>query len=151
LALLDVDPDEALRRGMHFLYMTPVELQIDHVIVTMFARLREHGIRRVVIDSINDLASSAVDRERFHDYLYALVQHFAVSGITTFMTLESVESSITGTHAAFGRLSYMSDMVLSLDRSGGKRMLTVLKARATAHDILPHEFMIGAQGVHLPG
>jgi circadian clock protein KaiC len=151
LDLLGVDPDGAARRGMHFLYMSPVELQIDHVIVTMFALLREHGVRRVVIDSINDLASSAGDPERFHDYLYALVQHFAVSGISTFMTLESRESLVSGTHTSYGRLSYMSDVVLSLDRAAGKRTLTVLKARATAHDILPHEFTIGAQGIHVPG
>jgi circadian clock protein KaiC len=151
LALLGVDPDDAPRLGMHYLYMSPVELQIDHVIVTMFAMLREHGIRRVVIDSIDDLASSAGDRDRFHDYLYALVQHFAVSGITTFLTLEATEAHPAGSHVTYGRLSYMADVVLSLERAEGKRMLTVLKARVTAHDILPHEFTIGAQGVHVPG
>jgi circadian clock protein KaiC len=148
LALLGVDPDEAQRRGMHFLYMSPVELQIDHVIVTMFALIREQGIRRVVIDSVGDLAASASDPERFHDFLYALVQHFAVSGISTFMTLESSES-LVATGAMGGRLSVMSDAIISLAMAAGRRTLTVLKARATAHDILPHEFTIGAQGVQV--
>jgi circadian clock protein KaiC len=147
LALLGVEPEEAQRRGMHFLYMSPVELQIDHVIVTMFAMIREKGIRRVVIDSVGDLATSASDPERFHDFLYALVQHFAVSGISTFMTLESNESHLSATMD--GRLSVMSDAIISLSMVAGKRMLTVSKARATAHDILPHEFTIGAQGVQV--
>ena len=134
---------------MHFLYMSPVELQIDHVIVTMFAMIREQRIRRVVIDSVGDLANSASDPERFHDFLYALVQHFAVSGISTFMTLESNESQISA--AMDGRLSVMSDAIVSLEMSAGKRTLKVLKARGTAHDILPHEFTIGAQGVHVKG
>jgi circadian clock protein KaiC len=147
LALLGVDPDEAQRRGMHFLYMSPVELQIDHVIVTMFAMIREQGIRRVVIDSVGDLANSASDPERFHDFLYALVQHFAVTGISTFMTLES--SASLGSGAMDGRLSVMSDAIISLAMADGKRTLTVLKARATAHDILPHEFTIGTEGVQV--
>jgi circadian clock protein KaiC len=147
LALLGIDPEEAQRRGMHFLYMSPVELQIDHVIVTMFAMIREQGIRRVVIDSVGDLATSASDAERFHDFLYALVQHFAVSGISTFMTLESNEFLASGTMN--GRLSVMSDAIVSLNMAAGKRTLTVVKARGTAHDILPHEFTIGALGVQV--
>jgi circadian clock protein KaiC len=119
------------------------------VIVTMFALIREQGIRRVVIDSVGDLASSASDPERFHDYLYALVQHFAVTGISTFMTLESSES--LPSRAMDGRLSVMSDAIISLAMAEGKRTLKVLKARATAHDILPHEFTIGAQGVQVTG
>jgi circadian clock protein KaiC len=149
LALLGVDPDEARRRGMHFLYMSPVELQIDHVIVTMFAMIREKGIRRVVIDSVGDLATSASDPDRFHDFLYALVQHFAVSGISTFMTLESNEALLSG--PLDGRLSVMSDAIVSLEMARGKRTLKVLKARATAHDILAHEFTIGPRGVQVTG
>jgi circadian clock protein KaiC len=132
---------------MHFLHMSPVELQIDHVIVTMFAMIRDQRIRRVVIDSVGDLAASASDPERFHDFLYALVQHFAVSGISTFMTLESSEALVSGTMD--GRLSVMSDAIVALDMAAGRRTLKVLKARATAHDILPHEFTIGAQGVQV--
>jgi circadian clock protein KaiC len=113
----------------------------------MFAMIREQGIRRVVIDSIGDLATSASDPERFHDFLYALVQHFAVSGISTFMTLESNESLASGTMD--GRLSVMSDAIISLDMAAGKRTLTVIKARGIAHDILPHEFTIGARGVQV--
>ena len=44
---------------MHFVYMSPVELQIDQVIVTLFDMLRENGSRRIVIDSLGDLSASA--------------------------------------------------------------------------------------------
>ncbi|HXI56882.1 MAG TPA: hypothetical protein VNO55_12535, partial [Polyangia bacterium] len=70
-----------------------------------------------------------------------------VSGISTFMTLESKELQQSVTIG--GRLSVMSDAIISLNLVAGKRMLTVSKARATAHDILPHEFTIGAQGVQV--
>jgi len=113
----------------------------------MFAMIRERGIRRVVIDSIGDLATSASDPERFHGFLYALVQHFAVSGITTFMTLES--NGLNTSAAMDGRLSVMSDSIVALAMATGKRTLQVLKARATAHDILPHEFTIGLRGLEV--
>ena len=61
------------------MYASPVELQIDSIIVDMFRRIQERGVRRLVIDALGDLASAATDPQRLHDYLYALVQHFAVS------------------------------------------------------------------------
>lgn len=150
LMLLGVNPDEALQRGMHLLYMSPVELQIDHVIVTLFQMVRELGIKRVVIDSIGDLASSASDAERFHDYLYALIQHLAVNGVTTFATMESTQFAVAGFSSPLqSRLSFMSESIFLFGTAAGHRSFTVVKARGTAHDIMPHEMTIDGRGVHV--
>ena len=49
-----------------------------------------HGIRRVVLDAVGDLSLASPDAQRTHDYLYALVQQFAVAGITALFLLEDV-------------------------------------------------------------
>ena len=46
------------------------------------------------IDALGDLASAATDPQRLHDYLYALVQHFAVSKITSILNFETPGNSI---------------------------------------------------------
>lgn len=149
LTVLGVDPKEAERRGMRFIYMSPVELQIDQVIVTMFEQLREQGIRRLVIDSLGDLSASASDPDRFHDYLYALVQHLNVSGVTAFVTLESNGFPISSPSSAEGRFSNMSESIFALNVGAGRRSLQVVKARGTAHDLHHHEMSIDARGVHV--
>ena len=49
-------------------------------------RISEGEVQRLVIDAVGDLASAASDPQRLHDYLYSLVQHFAVNGVTTLLT-----------------------------------------------------------------
>ena len=149
LTVLGVDPQEAERRGMHFVYMSPVELQIDQVIVTMFDMLRQQGIRRVVIDSLGDLSASASDPDRFHDYLYALVQQLNVTGVTAFVTLESNSYPVSTASTAEGRFSNMSESIFALNVGYGKRSLQVVKARGTAHDLHLHEVTIDGRGVHV--
>lgn len=149
LSVLGVDALEAERRGMHFVYMSPVELQIDQVIVTLFEMLRENGIRRVVIDSLGDLSASASDPDRFHDYLYALVQHLNVNGVTAFVTLESNGYPVSKPSTAEGRFSNMSEAIFALNVAAGGRSLQVVKARGTAHDLRPHELTIDGGGVRV--
>src|SRR4051794_30739126 len=87
---LGVDLEQARAQGLQLVYASPVELQIDSIIVDMFRRIQQGKIRRVVIDALGDLASAATDQQRLHDYLYGLVQHFAVSTITSILNLETV-------------------------------------------------------------
>jgi circadian clock protein KaiC len=142
------DDDSALT-GFHHLYVSPVELQIDSVIVTIFEMIRSHNIRRVVIDAIGDLAAAATDEQRLHDYLYSLVQHFVVNNITSLINLElALGSTSVGPHEH--RLSYMADNVLLLSPAEEKaRTLKVVKTRNSDHDRGPHELNIGAHGVRV--
>ena len=66
----------------------------------MFQQIQRVGMRRVVIDAVGDLVSAASDAQRLHDYVYALVQHFTVKGVTSILTFETGESTDTGTYAA---------------------------------------------------
>jgi circadian clock protein KaiC len=146
---LGVDPEVARARGLDLVYASPVELQIDSIIVDMFRRIQQRGVRRLVIDALGDLASAATDTQRLHDYLYALVQHFAVSSITSVLNFETTGNAISG-DGVQNAMSYLSDNVVLLTLDGEertRRRLRVLKTRGSAHDSMIREVEITAAGL----
>lgn len=148
---LGSDPDRARAQGLDLVYASPVELQIDSIIVDMFRRIQQRKVRRLVIDALGDLATAATDPQRLHDYLYALVQHFAVSGITSVLNFETTGNSISGTGMQ-NSVSYLSDNVLLLTVDGEertRRALRILKTRGSAHDNRVREVEITAAGLEV--
>ncbi len=148
---LGVDLEEAQAQGLDLVYASPVELQIDSIIVDMFRRIQQRRVRRLVIDALGDLASAATDSQRLHDYLYALVQHFAVSGITSVLNFETTGNTITG-NGVQNAVSYLSDNVLLLTVEGEertRRSLRILKTRGSAHDARVREVEISSTGLRV--
>jgi circadian clock protein KaiC len=145
---LGTDPDEAARDGLRILYVSPVELQIDSIIDTVFNAIREHDVRRVVIDAVGDLLGAASDLQRLHGYLYALAQHFAVQGVSSIFTYETAASGDVER-----RLSALADNILligvELAERRGLRTLRVVKARGIAHDLDVHELRISGKGAEV--
>jgi circadian clock protein KaiC len=144
--------DDDARGRLELLYYSAVELSIDRIVVSIFQALRRGGIRRVVIDALGDLAVAASDPTRMHDYLYALVQHFAVMGVSSLLTLET-DPPIMSSDETHGRLSHMTDNIIFLDiRSHAGtvgRTLRIAKARGAAHDLQSRGLEIGAQGLRV--
>src|SRR6185437_3689572 len=141
------DPDAEER--LELVYASPVELQIDSIIVDMFRRIHEGGVRRLVFDALGDLASAATDPQRLHDYLYALVQHFAARGITSILNVETTGNAVAG-QAMQNAMSYLSDNVLLLTVEGEertRRTIRVLKTRGSAHDLRVREVEIHQSGL----
>ncbi len=145
---LGLEPADATKAGLRFLYVSPVELQIDSIITSVFRAINEHGIRRVVIDAVGDLLGAASDMQRLHGYLYALSQHFAVQGVSSIFTYET---TVTG--EVERRLSALADNIvllgLELEERRGRRTLRVMKARGIGHDLDVHELRITAKGVEI--
>jgi circadian clock protein KaiC len=147
---LGADVEDAKRRGLQLLYASPVELQVDRVIVSLFESIQRAGIRRVVIDAVGELVSAASDPQRLHDYLYALVQHFTVRGITSLLLFETTgggPDSWFEANGVIGRFSYMSDNIIIL--STASRRLSIVKSRATLHDLDNHEVEITGGGLRV--
>jgi circadian clock protein KaiC len=152
VANLGGDPDELQRKGLQLLYRSPVELQIDSIVVEIFEAIKSGTIKRVVIDGVGDLAAAASDPQRLHDYLYSLIQHFAVRGVTTVLTLESGEGFTGSSVAHDQRFSYASDALIYLAWSTekvGHRTIRVVKMRGSAHERDIRGFEIGAEGVRV--
>jgi circadian clock protein KaiC len=87
-----------------------------------------------------------------HDYLYAMVQHFAVMGVSSLLTLET-DPPVMASDESHGRLSHMSDNIVFLDVRPDKgivgRTLRIAKARGIAHDLQAREIEIDARGVRI--
>ncbi len=146
--------DNEARSRLELLYYSAVELSIDRIVVSIFRALRKTPIRRVVIDAIGDLAIAAGDATRMHDYLYALVQHFAVMGVTSAFTMETDPPILTNDEN-HGRLSHMTDNIIFLEirenRGVVGRTLRIAKARGIAHDLQAREVRIDTTGMHVVG
>jgi circadian clock protein KaiC len=146
---LGADIEELRRQGLDLVYASPVELQIDSIIVDLFRRIEQGHVRRLVLDAVGDLASAATDPQRLHDYLYALVQHLAVRTITSVLNFETTGNTIS--HAGMqNAMSYLSDNVLLLTLDGEertRRALRVVKTRGSAHDTRVREVAIGPGGL----
>ena len=153
IASLGHDPEAAQAQGLTLLYASPVELQIDSIVVEIFEAIKSGAIRRLVIDAIGDLAAAASDSQRLHDYLYSLIQHFAARGVTTMLTLESGAGFTGGLALQDERFSYMSDNLIYLawnNEKLGHRTIRIVKMRGSAHEHAVREFEIGADGARIP-
>lgn len=151
IAGLGHDPKTLEKKGLRLLYASPVELQIDSIVVEIFEAIRTGEIERLVIDAVGDLAAAASDRQRLHEYLYSLIQHFAARDVTT-MLIESGEGFTGGAWEQEQRFSYMSDNVLFLSWSHSEvtqRTLRIVKMRGSNHEHAIREFEIGAKGARM--
>ncbi|MDP9035257.1 MAG: AAA family ATPase [Myxococcota bacterium] len=148
LRALGIAPDEARRRGLHFIYVSPVELRIDSIIATVFNTIRDTDVRRVVFDAVGDLLSAVSDAQRLPDYLYALAQHFAVKGVTSLFHYETVAPGL-----AERRFSAFADNILllgiKLKEGRARRTMRIVKARGIEHDLHVHEVCITKSGVEV--
>jgi circadian clock protein KaiC len=152
IANLGADPSTLEERGLSLIYASPVELQIDSIVVEIFDAIKSGGVRRLVIDAVGDLAAAASDSQRLHDYLYSLIQHFAVRGVTTVLTLESGEAFSGGGDSHEQRFSYMSDNLIHMAWSSdpiGHRTIRIVKMRGSGHEHSVRELQIGADGVRV--
>jgi circadian clock protein KaiC len=144
--------DDDARRLLDLLYYSAVELPIDSIVVNIFQLLKGRGVRRVVIDALGDLAIAANDPTRMHNYLYALVQHFAIMGVSSMFALET-DPPIMASDETQGRLSHMTDNIIFLDIAERDRVvgrtLRVAKARGISHDLQVRELLIGSRGLRV--
>jgi len=146
---LGLPVEKLLNDGFELMYQSPVEVQLDRVAAELFRRVRAGKVKRVVIDALGDVQRASVDRQRFADLIYSLMQWFAVENVTCMLTFEM--SNLFEVHAISDeQISNMSDNVLLLRFQPGpelKRTLRVLKARGSGHDNREHEIVITREGL----
>ncbi|HSE65181.1 MAG TPA: ATPase domain-containing protein [Thermoanaerobaculia bacterium] len=150
LANFGWDPKPLLSGGnFEHMYHSPVEMQLDQVVIDLFRRVRQRKIRRVVIDALGDLRRSSFDRQRFTEYMYSLTQWFAVEGVTAILTLET--SDLFETHRLSDEeISNMSDNILLLRLTRAQpmeRTMSIIKTRNSAHDHAERVLRITSRGV----
>jgi circadian clock protein KaiC len=140
------------RSDVHVLGRSPVDLYIDEWVYELLACVEQTHARRVVIDSLGDLAFASPDDIRFRELIYSLSQRLARRGVSLMMTYESPELFGLTRLSEIG-MSHLADNVVVLQylraESQVKRALLVLKTRASDHHPEIRQFNIRTDGIVL--
>jgi circadian clock protein KaiC len=145
-----------IRRGIenghiHLRWKAPAELLADREGARLLATIEEHGIKRVVIDAIEDLRQAITPRERDLSFLSSLANLLREKGVTTVVMQDMSQVVGTSFDMPMAQLSAMMDNVLHLRYVEQKgtlgRLLAVLKVRSRGHDPSLRQFHITANGL----
>jgi circadian clock protein KaiC len=131
---------------------SPVDVYIDELVYELLDAVHQMGARRIVIDSLSDLAASAPDPARFNEFLYSLIQRCSRQGVSLMCTHEVLDL-FDISRLSDGGISHLADNVVLLQyvRRGPdlKRALTILKARGSSTAATTREYRISADGITL--
>lgn len=130
------------------------DLSIDEVIGLLLSEIARLGATRVVIDSLSgfELAIAPTFREDFRESLSRLVFALGNSGVTVLMTSE-LEDRYTDLRFSPYGTAFLTDAII-VQRyieigSRLRRMLAVVKVRASAHSDELREFHINDKGIQI--
>lgn len=147
---LDLQP--LLDTGKLRVDYTPVTNQeADDLIDMILRRVREHGIRRLVVDGIGELEESILDRSRVRGLFSSLIIQLRDLGVTSLF--------IKGVPKIAGPDLDFSDTPISVTAENllffrhielrGKlhRVLSVLEMRESSYDPYVREFAVTSRGI----
>lgn len=130
------------------------DLSIDEVVFLLLREIRRLGASRVVIDSLSgfELALAPTFRQDFRESLSNLVTALADAGATVLMTSELEDRYIDLRFSPYGT-AFMTDAIIvqryiEVD-SRLRRVMAVVKVRASAHSDQLREFRIDNDGIHV--
>ena len=132
------------------------DLSIDEIIVLLLDEIHLRGATRVVIDSLSgfELSVAPTFREDFRESLSRLVKAMTDAGVTVMMTSE-LEDRYTDLRFSPYGTAFMTDAII-VQRyievaSRLRRVMAVVKVRASAHSDELREFIIDDSGIVVGG
>ena len=130
------------------------DLSIDEIVLMLITEIRRLKASRVVIDSLSgfELALAPTFRSDFRESLSRMVSALARTGVTVMMTCE-LEDRYTDLRFSPYGTAFLTDVIIvqryiELD-SRLRRMMAVVKIRASAHSDAMRLFTIDGDGIHL--
>lgn len=130
------------------------DLSIDEVVYMLMREIRRLDATRVVIDSLSgfELALAPTFRQDFRESLSNLVTSLAAAGTTVLMTSE-LEDRYTDLRFSPYGTAFMTDAIIvqryiEVD-SRLRRVMAVVKVRASAHSDQLREFSIDTEGIRI--
>ena len=130
------------------------DLSIDEIVRLLMSEIQRLNATRVVIDSLSgfELALAPTFREDFRESLLRLVTTLAGVGVTVLMTSE-LEDRYTDLRFSPYGTAFLTDAIIvqryiEVD-SRLRRVMAVVKVRASAHSDELREFRINDDGIHV--
>jgi circadian clock protein KaiC len=138
--------------NVHVVSRGVVDLNIDEWVYQLMEIVDKTGAKRVVIDSLLDVATGAGDQVRFREWMFSLAQRFTRSGVSLMMIVE-VPNLFRLDRISEHAISHLADNVILLQyvQEGAEliRALTVLKTRAMKHQPSVRRYTITSKGFEL--
>ena len=128
------------------------DLSIDEIVMLLINEIRRLGATRVVIDSLSgfELAVAPTFRDDFRESLSRLVTALSNAGVTVLMTSE-LEDRYTDLRFSPYGTAFLTDAIIVQRyievESRLRRVLAVVKVRASAHSDELREFTISNDGI----
>jgi circadian clock protein KaiC len=150
-AQLHIDLNSYQRSGrLHFLHVSPMELDVDEHIFQIQKLVKDTGSKRLIIDSISAFEIGMRDKVKYTDYIWALTDYFKMQGISVLITHEMHNSAQTSELTKYG-ISFVADNLILLqfveDGIDVKRFIRVVKMRSSSHLTSLHKLQIDDSGV----
>jgi len=129
-----------------------LDLSIDEILHDLVAMIKRMGAKRVVIDSLSgfELALASAFRDDFRESLYRMVAVLTAMGVTVLMTAELEDRYETLRFSSYGN-AFLADAIVMqryVELDGQfKRVIAVVKVRASDHSKDIRFFDIGADGI----
>jgi circadian clock protein KaiC len=150
-------PIDARKDAVHLLWRPQTEAILDEVVKELLSTLKQHGIRRLVIDGIEGFAKLTDEVKRITAFLSALCNELRAQGVTTLATAETDHIGVIPGQPLAGvtptGLSPVAENIVALRlaalRSETHRLITVLKARDSKIDMRMRRFEIVEGGIAL--
>jgi circadian clock protein KaiC len=151
---LDLAGAEAAGR-VRLLVLPAYEVEPDRVAELVRADVEARGVRRLVVDSVNELQRSLAPAGRQPEFFAALVGYLRARAVTSILALE-VARIVGELELADSALRIVAENLLVLRqteyRGAMRRLLSILKMRFSAHDRAIHDFTIAAgRGIEVVG
>jgi circadian clock protein KaiC len=131
-----------------------LDLSIDEIVAQLLEVIARMKAKRVVIDSLSgfELAVAPTFREDFRESLFRMVTALSGTGVTVLMTSELEDRYTDLRFSPYGS-AFLTDAIVVQRyievESQLKRVMAVVKVRASAHSTDLREYEIDGAGIHL--
>nr|WP_315213430.1 ATPase domain-containing protein [uncultured Duganella sp.] len=161
IAAFEKSPNQLLSRQLDALIASgrvgvintrTLDLSIDEILHDLVGMIKRMGAKRVVIDSLSgfELALASAFRDDFRESLYRMVAVLTAMGVTVLMTAELEDRYEVLRFSSYGN-AFLADAIVMqryVELEGQfKRVMSVVKVRASAHSKDIRFFDITADGV----
>lgn len=139
-----------LGRDIHIIWNPLTENLLDKLAHQLLAAVREHKIKRLVIDGIGGFERATADMSRLIEFYAALTNELRALDVTTIITWESHDQTINENSSSVPEISAILDNLVTIrevhrqDRM--QRRLSILKVRDSAFQQRSYEFFFNKNG-----
>jgi circadian clock protein KaiC len=156
-ARLGLDLGGAVGRGeVEIAWQPQGESVQDALAHRLLGAVGRRGVRRLVLDGIGGFQEASVEPERISRFFAVLANELRARGVTTLYTMETRDVVGSGIEMPLSGMSSLVENLIALrfleHRSRSRRLLSVVKVRASGFDPTLREFVIAdGRGISLAG